>query len=125
MDISSFLAKAWGLYFIVTASCLLASAQTRTILLEISKERVFLILSGFIAIILGILSILSHNIWTSDWRTIVTLLGWLTFVKGILRFLAPDLAPHLQKKIEKRQDIMNGALVAVLFIGIYLLLQGS
>ncbi len=39
---------------------------------------------GFMAAIFGFLVVFYHNNWTKDWTVLVTILGWLALVKGIL-----------------------------------------
>lgn len=46
---------------------------------------------GFIALIFGYLIILKHNIWTGGWPVVVTVVGWLSFIKGILLIGFPDI----------------------------------
>ena len=31
-----------------------------------------------------------HNVWTKDWRTLLTLIGWCAVGDGILRVVAPE-----------------------------------
>jgi hypothetical protein len=51
-----------------------------------------LYLSGVIALPAGIAIVLAHNVWTRDWRVIVTVFGWLMVIGGVARMIAPQLA---------------------------------
>jgi hypothetical protein len=51
-----------------------------------------LYLSGVIALPVGIAIVLAHNVWTKDWRVIVTVFGWLMVIGGVARMVAPQLA---------------------------------
>ena len=51
-----------------------------------------LYLSGVIALPVGLAIVLSHNVWTKDWRVIVTVFGWLMVIGGAARMVAPQLA---------------------------------
>ena len=33
-----------------------------------------------------------HNRWRMDWRTIITVLGWLMTIGGIMRIVLPEFA---------------------------------
>lgn len=41
----------------------------------------FIVLTGFMALVMGILSVLIYNEWQSDWTLIVTLIGWISLLK--------------------------------------------
>ena len=47
-------------------------------------------LSGLFALILGLLMVVSHSVWTADWRAVITVIGWLTLAKGVVRILFPE-----------------------------------
>jgi len=99
MDISLFLSKFLGLYFIIISLALLAHVrQIRAIFIDIMDNPSLLFVTGFMALIMGLLLVLSHNIWTYDWKVIITIIGWTTLLKGILRVLFPRLGVKLNKK---------------------------
>ena len=49
----------------------------------------YLILCGFIAIIIGFLIIGNHNIWEKNWTVMVTIIGWIALFEGILLLIFP------------------------------------
>ena len=92
MNISIFLAKFWGWYFIIFFVLLLVYPKRIKQLFEYTKDEKFIIIMSFLAIIIGLLNIIAHNIWVSDWRIIITLFGWFALFKGITLFAFPQLA---------------------------------
>ena len=54
---------------------------------------------GFIALALGLLVLAFHSSWTASWQVIVTLIGWLATVKGVLLLLAPELLMGLTHRL--------------------------
>jgi len=32
-----------------------------------------------------------HNIWVKDWRVLITLIGWIAVIKGVLLIAFPQL----------------------------------
>ena len=87
---SIFLAKAFSIYFIVMS---LAMLFNRRYFLEAAIETVTQkgldLLSSLFTFILGILLVLYHNVWVANWTVIITLLAWITLLKGIVRLLIP------------------------------------
>jgi uncharacterized membrane protein HdeD (DUF308 family) len=85
METSQFLAKLLGLYCVIVSGALLINrAAFQAFLRDEAKHPGFLLLSGFLALIVGLLIILSHNIWRG-WPILVTLIGYLALFKGIVR----------------------------------------
>ena len=44
---------------------------------------------GIIAMVVGLLLTLNHNIWEGNWTVLITVLGWLALIKGICLLLFP------------------------------------
>ncbi len=92
MDISIFLAKFWGWYFIIFFVLLIVYPKRIKQLFEYAKDEKFIIIISFLAIVIGLLNIIVHNIWVFDWRIIITLFGWFALFKGISLFAFPQFA---------------------------------
>ncbi len=78
--------------------------------------------SGAMALIVGLLVVLNHNIWTTDWVGLVTLLGWIALIKGVLMVLIPKKAPKWGLKISDNALFITS--VIMLLIGLYLTYTG-
>lgn len=90
MDYSLFYAKLIGFYFVFAAlSMLINPKSVRAILIEASHNKSFTLLSGFLSLIFGLVVVLTHNVW-SGWPIIITLIGYLSIIKGITRTCFTD-----------------------------------
>ena len=124
METSIFLAKVIGLFGAIST---LAIIFRYKIHLEMegnaAKSPSMIHLSGFLFLMLGILLTVSHQVWTMDWRVVVTILGWLILVKGVMRILFPDTVKNIieKKKSDKRFLLAE---VVTFIISIYLIYQG-
>jgi membrane associated rhomboid family serine protease len=119
MDNSIFLAKFWGWYLIIFFLILSFNPKRiKQIFTDLNDEK-FLILTAFIAIIVGLVNILFHNVWELNWKIIVTLIGWVSLFIGLALFIFPNRTiPSL--------ELMNIKFVQVIymllfFIGLFLL----
>jgi hypothetical protein len=89
MENSLFFAKFWGWYLIIFFFVLsLNPKRIKQIFDDLSDEK-FLILSAFMAIIIGLVNIIFHNIWELNYKLIVTLIGWSSFFIGLALFIFP------------------------------------
>jgi len=53
---------------------------------------------GFIILPFGALIVAFHNVWEGP-AVVLTLLGWAQVVKGLIRFVAPQLAVRVMRKV--------------------------
>lgn len=114
MDISIFLAKFWGWYLLIFFFILSYNPIRIRQIFEDLKDQKFVILVSFIAIIIGLINILFHNIWKPDWRILITLLGWLALILGLLLFTLPIRSSNWL-------EIVNVKLVQVVYTLLFLL----
>ena len=89
MDNSLFLAKFWGWYLIIFFLILSFNPKRIKQIFEDLKDEKFLIISAFMAIIVGLLNILFHNVWEPNWKFIITLMGWSSLFMGLALFIFP------------------------------------
>ena len=122
MDNSLFLAKFWGWYLIIFFFILSFNPKRIKQIFEDLSDEKFLIIFSFVAIIVGLLNILFHNIWEPRWVFIITLIGWLSLFIGLSLFIIP-------KRTVAWLKFINIKLVQVIYtllflIGIFLLNKG-
>ena len=89
---SIFLAQFWGWYLVIFCVLLMIRPKRMSQLLAYLEDEKYLVLTSLLAIIIGLLNILVHNIWEFSWELIITLLGWISLTKGIIRFSFPRTA---------------------------------
>jgi uncharacterized protein YjeT (DUF2065 family) len=100
MDISLFLAKLLGLYFLIVAIlCIFRKRQMATTGKELASSRSALAVSGEISLLFGLVIAVDHSIWEMSWVGLITLLGYLLILKGILRFAFPARVKELMAKV--------------------------
>lgn len=122
MEVSLFLAKFWGWYLLIFFFILSFNPLRIKQIFDDLKDEKFQILTAFLAIVIGLLNILFHNIWQSDWRFIITLLGWAALFLGLGLFLFPLSTTN-------KLQVMNVKLVQTIYfllflLGIFLLNMG-
>ncbi len=122
MDISLFLAKFWGWYLLIFFFILSYNPTRIKQIFENMKDQKFSILTAFIAIVIGLLNILCHNIWRADFSILITLFGWISLGIGILLFVFPGLAGRWLEYINVK--LVQVVYVILFLLGIYLINLG-
>lgn len=120
MELSYFLAKLFGLYLmIVCLSVLVRKDGLSTLADEFFQNRSFVFFSGALILIFGLYLVLSHNIWELSWQGVITLIGWLTVFKGIIRLFIPEKVKNLSKKVVT-SPVYTPILALFFFLGVWL-----
>jgi len=100
MDISVFLARFWGsLFLILGLSSVGAKFLGRVI--QYTEDKTITVSTGYITFLLGLATVVAHNLWVADWRVAVTLLGWITLFKGIEKIALPE-------RVNKKAQMFKG-----------------
>lgn len=109
MEISIYLARFWGSLFMILGMMSVAANLLGRII-EFTEEKAITVSTGYITFLLGLITVVLHNIWVSDWRVGVTILGWVTLLKGITKIGFPT---HVNKQAQmfKKQKILWGGVI--------------
>ena len=89
METSIYLAQLIGPVMLVAALGLLIDREGhRAMALQFLDSPPLIYISGVLIMVAGIAIVLAHNVWTADWRVIITLFGWMGAIGGAVRILA-------------------------------------
>ena len=93
MDRSLFLAKLMGpTFFAIALGMLINLGMYETMIAEALHTGIVFYLSGLLSLLAGLAIVNLHNRWQVDWRVIMTVLGWLMTIGGIMRIVLPQFA---------------------------------
>ena len=121
MTTSKWIAGLMGPTFVAMAAALLINLNSMPELTEeISHEPMLILVSGTLLFIAGLAILRVHNRWVADWSTVVTVLGWLAILAGLVRMLFPVELATVIPGIGQRSDVIGPALVVFLLLGIFL-----
>ena len=84
----------------------------------------FIYFSGILILIAGLAILNVHNVWTPDWRSIITALAWLMCISGVFRILAPQLVVFLGTAVLAHSGFFVGAGIFLLALGGFLTFKG-
>lgn len=124
MDTSIFLAQAWGLYLVIVVLCMWLRPSNVKRWLHLAEDASMMWIAGAMSLVLGLLSVLSHNVWSDDWRLLITLLGWMALIKGITRLMWPDSVAKMALTMGQKKALVATSLIVCFVIGLYLMYQG-
>ncbi len=115
MGLSLFLAKLLGLYLLIVAGVWIArKEEVDKAIKEIFNSRGMLALTGWMSLIPGLAIAIGHPVWQLNWRGLITLLGYLMIVKGIMRIaFVEQVEKYTLKILSKHYWVIIAVLVVL------------
>lgn len=90
MDLSLFLAKLFGLYFLIAGGILMMRQKSYMhIIMDVLGDKGLLMVVSLCQLIAGLALVIAHPIFTPDWRGVITLIGIWIVIEGIFYLAAP------------------------------------
>lgn len=124
MNVSVAITQALGIIFAVMGlSVVIDRKEVSAALERVTQDRGFLWLWSFLILTMGAVIVVMNNVWTSGLPLLVTVLGWLTIIKGAFLLLLPDPAIALYRKCNKNSVLLFGG-IAAFILGLVLLYLG-
>jgi hypothetical protein len=119
MSTSKIIAALLGPTLVATAAMVLLNLDAMPAIVdELSKSPMLIVLAGYAAFVPGLAIVYFHNRWTGGWPVLITLVGWLSLVIGVIRMVFPmQLAEVIAKSAAALPSVMPAAAAIFLLIG--------
>lgn len=56
---------------------------------DFERSPALIYVTGFFTLVIGMLMVTYHNIWVKNWTVLVTIIGWMSLLKGIMLIAFP------------------------------------
>lgn len=122
MEISIFLAQFWGWLLVIL--CLIFLLRKKVLseeLFRLVEDKGFALFSGYLALIVGLVTVILHNVWVADWRVVITIFGWISLIKGIMRIGFPEIPQKLVPTFKNKPILTQILLVLAVLLGAWLI----
>jgi len=125
MDVSIFLARLFGVYMLII-SFILATHQEQLIqnIRELLKQPGQQMLIGIINLFGGLAILIGHPIWGFHWAFVITLLGLIMLIKGLLHLICPKLSAQWVNRLLQKKELFTWMLAINVVLGIFLTING-
>lgn len=116
VELSIFIARVLGVMYLTVGIGLFLFRETYMLALRrLLDNPGYAMLGGFMATVGGMAMVTYHNLWVNDWRVIITFIGWIALIKGILLLLTPTYLQLFRGILQVRKGI--GMTIAILIAG--------
>lgn len=90
MALTRYLAELIGLYMALMGIVMIVKRQDMLeFMASVVDNRALIYLFAMLRILIGLAIVLGHNRWSGALAIVITLIGWLTLVRGIALLLVP------------------------------------
>jgi hypothetical protein len=125
METSKILARIIGPVMIIPAIGLFLNfAEYQRLYEEFAKSPSLCYLGGFMALLMGLIILQFHNKWEAGWPVLITILGWITLIKGLVLVLFPASVLNLWHPLTASPTALIVSLVISGAVGVFLTVKG-
>lgn len=111
-------------YIIFAAGMALNRKFYQKVMEDYPKNAALVFFSGLLALLIGFLIVLSHNVWVANWTVIITIFGWGGIIKGIWLTVFPDTVAKFMQAYQKNKTLLVVHSFVALLLGMCLTIFG-
>jgi hypothetical protein len=121
--IPEFISMYLGITFIAISLGIFFNVEYYKSLLHVDllKNKTVIYVNGYIVLGIGLLLVASHNVWTAGLPVALTIIAWLTLLKGLLILMFPKTYIAIAKGIKMNKTALYGEATLVLIAGLFLI----
>lgn len=125
METSMLIARIIGPCYIIIALGMMFNRKFyQKVMDDFCKNTALLLYGGLLALVIGILIVLSHNVWAANWTVIITIFGWLGIIKGVWMLVFPETVSGFMRSYQENPSLLVVHSVIALVLGIVLTIPG-
>jgi len=125
MGTSLFIVKILGPCFLVVALGIMFNREFyQKVMEDFCKNSALMFFGGMFPLVIGLVIVLSHNVWVSGWPVIITIYGWAGILKGIWLLVFPNSAAKFTQTYSKNKTLLLVHSVVILLLGAALTIFG-
>lgn len=117
-----FLSLVMGWYLVIVSLLILCRyEEIRPAIKDITNQPGLFFVLALLTVIIGLLLVVSHNVWVWGCPVVITILAWLVLLSGLLRLVCPTTATRISNAFLNYPTRVKVVAVILLLIGVFLL----
>jgi hypothetical protein len=84
----------------------------------------FVFFSGIFTLLAGLAIVRAHNVWSAEWTVLVTIIGWLCVIGGIVRIIWPEHVSAFRNNAMRSENAVTAWALIALLLGGFLTAKG-
>jgi hypothetical protein len=125
MSLTVYLAQFFGMYIALMGIVMIVRRKAiLELMTAIVDQRALIFILAMLRVLIGLAVVLAHNQWRGTLVIVVTLIGWITLLRGIALMLLPaDVERKVLTIFERSRQYHAAAIIAIVF-GVWLSYAG-
>jgi len=117
--LSIFLGKLIGLAWLIVGIALVTRPQSfQDTVKDVAKSNAIMTLISFIPLVIGLAIVIGHNVWIKHWTVLITIIGWLVLICGLMRlFFHKEIMKYMAKTATNRSFFIFWGVILILVGG--------
>ena len=103
-------------YLTIGLGIIINPVMYRKVFQDMTKSPSFIFLAGIIALLTGYLLISFNNTWVWGLPLIITIIGWLALIKGMMMLIYPNPLLKIAEKMCRKALSAKGIIIFILGI---------
>lgn len=125
METSLYLASIlWPLLFVIWIWLVLNADMYKKMVNNFLSESIAIYVSAVWGFVVWLLMIQTHNNWELNWTIIITILGWMIFLKSALLLTIPRFFEDIVKQFKFSNGMIQSAWVVYTLVWLFLIYKG-
>ncbi len=107
-ELSILMARIVALIYIpIGIGLLTGQIKAKAMIKSYKDSAAFTLFVGIFAVIAGLLLVHYHNLWVKDWQVLITLIGWIAVIEGVLFIAFPKTLLSYSERMSKNMTFWN------------------
>jgi len=108
----------------IAAAMLINRAALVGVIKEMADRPALIFLAGLLTLLGGLAIVRAHNVWSAEWTVLVTVIGWLAIIGGIVRIVWPDSVASMANRMLSSENAITAWALVALLLGAFLTAKG-
>ena len=118
METSVFIARIFGLCYLVVGIGFVFNRKVFVqVMDDFCKNAAVVFYGGVLALVIGVVIILIHNVWEASWIVMITIIGWGGFIKGIWMIIFPNSVSKFMQAYQRNKNLLMVHVIGALIFG--------
>jgi len=87
---------------------------------QVARDAALIFVSGILLFVAGLAIVRVHNIWSGGWPVLITALGWLALVSGLVRMFFPTRLAGIAAQFGANRALLTGLAIILFLLGGFL-----
>ena len=121
MPLTNYLAEFLGIYIVLMCVVMIVHRQAMLeIMAAFVNQRPLIFILAMLRILIGLAIVVAHNRWSGTLGVVVTLIAWITLLRGVALLLLPHQTERRVLGLFERGEVYYGTAAIGAVLGLWL-----